>query len=88
MLNFHQKWKPELDINLQTNAEKLDDDHYQVVLTVSVTAKNDGESAFIAEGPKRAFSYCKTFLKTSWVKFWVRIARMYCSPIVKSSATS
>ncbi|WP_351060307.1 protein-export chaperone SecB, partial [Psychrobacter sp. TB20-MNA-CIBAN-0197] len=30
-------------------AEKLDDDHYQVILTVSVTAKNAEEAAFIAE---------------------------------------
>ncbi|WP_230656556.1 protein-export chaperone SecB [Psychrobacter sp. I-STPA10] len=46
---FTREWKPELDINLATNAEKLDDDHYQVVLTVSVTAKNDNKAAFVAE---------------------------------------
>ncbi|WP_227430675.1 protein-export chaperone SecB [Psychrobacter sp. I-STPA6b] len=46
---FTREWKPELDINLSTNAEKLDDDHYQIVLTVSVNATNAGESAFIAE---------------------------------------
>lgn len=36
---FTKEWNPELDINLSSNAEKLDDDHYQIVLTVSVTAK-------------------------------------------------
>ena len=46
---FTKEWKPELDINLSTNAEKLDDDHYQVVLTVSVSAKNDDTAAFVAE---------------------------------------
>ena len=46
---FTKEWNPELDINLSSNAEKLDDDHYQVVLTVSVTAKNAEEPAFIAE---------------------------------------
>ena len=34
---------------MSSNAEKLDDDHYQVILTVSVTAKNAEEAAFIAE---------------------------------------
>ena len=34
---------------MSSNAEKLDDDHYQIVLTVSVTAKNAEEAAFIAE---------------------------------------
>ncbi len=46
---FTREWQPELDINLSSNAEKLDEDHYQIVLTVSVTANNAGETAFIAE---------------------------------------
>lgn len=46
---FTKEWKPELDINLSTNAEKLDEDHYQVVLTVTVNAQNEGAPAFIAE---------------------------------------
>lgn len=46
---FTREWKPELDINLSSDAEKLDDDHYQVTLTVSVTANNSDEPAFIAE---------------------------------------
>ena len=45
---FTKEWNPELDINLSSNAEKLDDDHYQVTLTVSVNAKN-------AEAPSRYF---------------------------------
>ena len=46
---FTREWQPELDINLSSAAEKLDDDHYQVILTVYVTANNGGETAFIAE---------------------------------------
>ena len=46
---FTREWQPELDINLSSAAEKLDDDHYQVVLTVNVTANNGGETSFIAE---------------------------------------
>ena len=46
---FTREWQPELDINLSSAAEKLDDDHYQVILTVNVTAHNGGETAFIAE---------------------------------------
>ncbi len=46
---FTKEWKPELDINLATNADRLDDDHYQIILTVTVNAKNDGAAAFIAE---------------------------------------
>ena len=46
---FTREWQPELDINLSSNAEKLDEEHYQIVLTVNVTANNGGETAFIAE---------------------------------------
>ena len=46
---FTREWQPELDIKLSSAAEKLDDDHYQVILTVNVTANNGGETAFIAE---------------------------------------
>ena len=46
---FTREWQPELDINLSSAAEKLDDDHYQVILIVNVTANNGGETAFIAE---------------------------------------
>lgn len=46
---FTKQWEPDLDISLSSNAEKLDDSHHQVVLTVTVNAKNGGETAFIAE---------------------------------------
>ena len=46
---FTREWQPELDINLSSSAEKLDDFHYQVVLTVNVTANNGGSVAFVAE---------------------------------------
>mgnify|MGYP001756669348 FL=1 len=46
---FTREWQPELDINLATNAQKLDDDHYEVVLTVSVTNNNGGQTAYVAE---------------------------------------
>lgn len=46
---FTNEWNPELEINLSTNAEALDEAHYQVVLTVTVTANNANSTAFVAE---------------------------------------
>lgn len=46
---FTREWQPEVDINLSTASEKLDDDHYQIILTVSVTNKNGGEVSYVAE---------------------------------------
>lgn len=46
---FTKEWQPELDINLSTTTNDLDEDHKEIVLTVSVTAKNGGSAAFVAE---------------------------------------
>ena len=46
---FTREWNPELDINLSTSAEQLDESHQQVVLTVKKKKKNGNETAFIAE---------------------------------------
>lgn len=46
---FTKEWNPQLDINLSTTSNDLDEDHKEVVLTVSVTATNAGSTAFVAE---------------------------------------
>ncbi|PIE74208.1 MAG: protein-export chaperone SecB, partial [Deltaproteobacteria bacterium] len=46
---FTKEWDPQLDISLASNAEKLDDDHYEIVLTVTVNAQNAESTAFVAE---------------------------------------
>jgi preprotein translocase subunit SecB len=46
---FTKEWQPELNINMSSSAEQIDPTHYEVVLKVSVEAKNDQETAFIAE---------------------------------------
>jgi preprotein translocase subunit SecB len=46
---FRQEWKP--DINLQINVETnaLEEDFYQVVIKITVTAKNDHKTALLIE---------------------------------------
>ena len=46
---FLGEWKPEMDLQLNTEMKKLDDDNYEVVLTVTVTVKSGGKTAFLAE---------------------------------------
>lgn len=46
---FTRDWQPETDIKLATQAEKLDENHYNVVLTVSIHTKNQGQTAYLAE---------------------------------------
>ena len=46
---FTKEWQPELNINLSSNAEQIDQTHYEVTLKVTVSAENDKETAFVAE---------------------------------------
>ena len=46
---FQGQWKPQINMDLNTKSNKLADDVYEVVLTLTVTAKNDDKTAFLAE---------------------------------------
>lgn len=46
---FLGEWKPEMDVQLNTETVRLDETHYEVAVTVTVTAKNAGATAFVAE---------------------------------------
>ncbi len=42
-------WQPMLNVNLQTNSTKLDDKAHEVILTVTVTATLNEQTAFLVE---------------------------------------
>jgi preprotein translocase subunit SecB len=46
---FQKEWKPEVKLDLDTRSKKLSDDVYEVVLSLTVTAKLGEETAFLAE---------------------------------------
>lgn len=46
---FRGDWKPQNELNLNTKVNRLADQAYEVVLTVTVTAKSGDKTAFIAE---------------------------------------
>ncbi len=46
---FQGQWKPQINMDLNTKSNKLADDVYEVVLTLTVTAKNEDQTAFLAE---------------------------------------
>jgi preprotein translocase subunit SecB len=46
---FQQEWKPQLDLQIQTNSSKLSEGIYEVVLKVVVTAKSGDKTAFVVE---------------------------------------
>lgn len=46
---FQKEWSPEVKLDLDTRSAKLADDVYEVVLSLTVTAQNGGETAFLCE---------------------------------------
>ena len=46
---FTDKWEPAVDFNLGTNVESLDDNLYEVSLTVTVTVKTADKTAYLVE---------------------------------------
>lgn len=46
---FTEEWKPESNLNLNSNVTKLGNDTYEVVLTVTVTTKVGDKTAFLVE---------------------------------------
>lgn len=48
-LIFKAKWEPELKVNFDTKTSKISDDMYEVALRITITCKNDEQTAFICE---------------------------------------
>ena len=47
---FQSAWKPQINLELNTRHTVLEENIYEVVLSLTITAKNDGEEvAFLAE---------------------------------------
>lgn len=46
---FTKQWQPEVNLDMNTATQQLDEGVFEVVLTLTVTAKNDGDNAFLVE---------------------------------------
>ncbi|MDP3561597.1 MAG: protein-export chaperone SecB [Legionellaceae bacterium] len=46
---FQQKWEPELNLDLNTQHTQLDENVYEVALTVTATVKSGQSTAFLVE---------------------------------------
>ncbi|TXR54142.1 protein-export chaperone SecB [Reinekea thalattae] len=46
---FRKEWKPQIKLDLNTQSQKLDEDIYEVVLTLTVSAKLEDDTAFLCE---------------------------------------
>ncbi|WP_020407884.1 protein-export chaperone SecB [Hahella ganghwensis] len=46
---FQQEWKPQVNMDLNTENKQLSENQWEVILTLTITAKVDDKSAFLVE---------------------------------------
>ena len=46
---FRQEWQPDINLQINVDTQKLEEDFYQVVIKVTVTAKNEEKTALLIE---------------------------------------
>lgn len=46
---FKKGWKPESTVNLNTEVKKLDENLFEIILTVTITTKIETQTAYLAE---------------------------------------
>jgi preprotein translocase subunit SecB len=47
---FRKQWQPKVNVDLNTKSDKIDDSgNFEVVLTITITAKIEDETAFLVE---------------------------------------
>lgn len=46
---FTKQWRPQVHVDLNTQSNRIADDTYEVMLTVTITAKLEDETAFLIE---------------------------------------
>ncbi len=46
---FTKQWQPDVNLDMNTATSSLDEGVFEVVLTLTVTAKNDNDTAFLVE---------------------------------------
>ena len=47
--SFTRQWKPKVNQDLSTKIAKLDDNHYEVVLSITITVTDETDTLYLAE---------------------------------------
>lgn len=58
---FRQDWQPELKVDLQTNSAQVEEDIYEVVLTITATVNSKEKLAFLIEVKQAGIFNIKNF---------------------------
>lgn len=56
---FTQKWEPRVQLDVNTRTDKLDDDHYEAVLRVTLTAEQNEKAVLLIEVEQAGIFFCR-----------------------------
>lgn len=56
---FTQPWEPSVQLDVNTRTDKLDDEHYEAVLRVTLTAKHDDKVVLLIEVEQAGIFLCR-----------------------------
>lgn len=59
--SFRTEWRPQVTLDIRTNATTLDPDNHEVVLTVTATVKLNDQTAFLAEVQQAGIFMIRSF---------------------------
>lgn len=75
---LRESWEPQADINVNTANSELEQDVYEVVLTITITTKVKEKTAFLIEVKQAGIFTVKDFPEADKE----RLLRAYCSTIL------
>lgn len=88
---FQAEWTPQVDINLNTDTQKLADDVYEIVLKLTVTVKLKDKTAFLVEVQHAGIFTIKGFaeeqLKPMLGSFCPSVIFPYAREIISEAVT-
>ena len=58
---FRANWAPEVSMNLNTEVHRLDEHHFEVVLTVTLSAQIEGNTAYLVEAKQAGIFLLRGF---------------------------
>ena len=58
---FKQEWQPKFEVNLNSDSKLIEHDVYEVILTITVSAKVNEQNAFLIEAKQAGIFQIKNF---------------------------
>ncbi len=84
---FNQKQPPKIEQELNVQVNRVDENHHEVVLLLTITAKMEEKVAFLIEVKQAGISPSAAWIKPPWRKSLTLTARTFCSPMRAKPST-